>query len=176
MLVKVRHDLLEVGFVKVPGDDEGSVRMFVVISAELIMEFWQSQASVCLWWHVNGSNDDRCKLPGQIEWAADTGEMFQMRRAGTRQNGDIPGVTPFLVNHETYSTTFGFSGLGCSVHPQNRKVIRRRYSGVRDRRREPCFSQTKDVTVPNVPLETYTGSKIVHLILQGLDISEQYTR
>ncbi len=47
---------------------------------------------------------------------------------------------------------------------------------VRDRRREPCFSQTKDVTVPNVPLETYPGSKIFHLILQGLDISEQNTR
>ncbi len=40
---------------------------------------------------------------------------------------------------------------------------------------EPCFSQTKDVTVPNVPLETNPGSKIVHLILQGLDISEQNT-
>ncbi len=26
MLMKVRHDLLEVGFVKVPGDDRGSVR------------------------------------------------------------------------------------------------------------------------------------------------------
>ncbi len=48
--------------------------------------------------------------------------------------------------------------------------------GVRDRRHEPCFGQTKDVTVPNVPLETYPGSKIVHLILQGLDISEQNTR
>ncbi len=24
-----------------------------------------------------------------------------MRRAGARQNGDISGVTPFLVNHET---------------------------------------------------------------------------
>ncbi len=30
--------------------------------------------------------------------------------------------------------------------------------------------------VSNVPLETYPGSKIVHLILQGLDISEQNTR
>ncbi len=30
---------------------------------------------------------------------------------------------------------------------QNRKVIRRRDSGVQDRRREPCFGQTKDVTV-----------------------------
>ncbi len=35
----------------------------------------------------------------------------------TRQNGDIPGVTSFLVNHETHSTTFVFSSLGCSVHP-----------------------------------------------------------
>ncbi len=24
-----------------------------------------------------------------------------MRRAGARQNGDVPGVTPFLVNEET---------------------------------------------------------------------------
>ncbi len=66
--------------------------------------------------------------------------------------------------------------LACSVHTQNRKVIRRRYSSVRDRGHEPCFSQTKDVTVPYVPLETYPGSKIVHLILQGLVISEQNTR
>ncbi len=34
----------------------------------------------------------------------------------------------------------------------------------------------KDVTIPNVSLETNPGSKIVHLILQGLDISEQNTR
>ncbi len=37
-------------------------------------------------------------------------------------------------------------------------------------------SVKQDVTVPNVPLETNPGSKIVHLILQGLDISEQNTR
>ncbi len=30
-----------------------------------------------------------------------------MRRAGSRQRGDIPGVTPFLVSHETHSSTFG---------------------------------------------------------------------
>ncbi len=58
MLMKVRHDLLEVGFVKVPRDDRGSVRMFVDISAELIVEFGQSQASICLWWNVDSSNDD----------------------------------------------------------------------------------------------------------------------
>ncbi len=55
-------------------------------------------------------------------------------------------------------------------------LVRRRYSSVRNRGREPCFSQTNDVTVPYVPLETYTGSKIVNLILQGLDISEQNAR
>ncbi len=49
MLMKVRQDFLEVGLVKVPGDDEGSVRMLVVISAELVVEFGQSQDSVCLW-------------------------------------------------------------------------------------------------------------------------------
>ncbi len=117
MLMKVRDDLLEDGFVKVPRDDTCSVRMFDNISAEHIVEFGQSHASICLWWYINGSNDDQCKFPGQIEGAADNGEMFQMRRAGTRQNGDIPGTTPFLVNKETHSTTFGFSGLGCSVHP-----------------------------------------------------------
>ncbi len=31
----------------------------------------------------------------------------------------------------------------------------------------------KDVTVPNVPLETCPGSKIVHLIFQGLDIASR---
>ncbi len=56
--MKVWHNLLEVGFVIVPRDDEGSVRMFVDISAEHIVEFGQSQASICLWWNVNGSNDD----------------------------------------------------------------------------------------------------------------------
>ncbi len=96
MLVKVRHDLPDSGFVKVPRDDRGSIRVFVNISTEHIMKFGQSQASVCLWWNVNSSNDDRCELPGQIEWAADNGQMFQMRRAGARQNGDAPGVTPFF--------------------------------------------------------------------------------
>ncbi len=51
-------------------------------------------------------------------------------------------------------------------------VIRRRYSSVRDLARESCSRQTKDVTVPYVLLETYPGSMIIHLILQGLDISE----
>ncbi len=59
MLLKVLHDLPEVGFVKVPRDDRGSVRVIVGVAAELIVEFGQSQASVCLWWNVNSSNDDR---------------------------------------------------------------------------------------------------------------------
>ncbi len=58
MLMKVRQDLLEIGFVKVHGDDESSVRMYVVISAEHIMEIGQSQASVSLWWNVDRNNDD----------------------------------------------------------------------------------------------------------------------
>ncbi len=58
MLMKVRHDLLDVGFVKVPRDDRGSVRVFIDVAAELIVEFGQSQASVCLWWNVNSSNYD----------------------------------------------------------------------------------------------------------------------
>ncbi len=59
MLIKVCHDLPEVGFVKVPHDDKGSVRMFVNVAAEHIVKFGQSQASVCLWWNVNSSNNDR---------------------------------------------------------------------------------------------------------------------
>ncbi len=34
----------------------------------------------------------------------------------------------------------------------------------------------KQRMLPYVPLETYPGSKIVHLILQGLDIHKQNTR
>ncbi len=58
MLMKVRHDLPEVGFVKVPRDDRGSIRVFVDVSTELIVEFGQSQASICLWWNVDSSNND----------------------------------------------------------------------------------------------------------------------
>ncbi len=59
MLMKVRHDLPEVGFVKVPRNDRGSVRVFVDVSAKHIVEFGQSLASVCLWWNVNSSDNDR---------------------------------------------------------------------------------------------------------------------
>ncbi len=57
--MKVRHDLPEVGFVIVPRDDEGSVRVFVNVAVEHIVKLGQSQASVCLWWNVNSSNNDR---------------------------------------------------------------------------------------------------------------------
>ncbi len=63
MLLKVRHDLPEVGFVEVPHDYTCSVRVFVDVAAERS----QIQVSVCLRWNVNGSNDDRCKFPGQLE-------------------------------------------------------------------------------------------------------------
>ncbi len=131
---------------------------------------------VSAWGNVDGSNDDRCKLPGQVEWAADNGEVFQMRRAGTRQNGDIPGVTPFLVNHEAHSTHLWFFRPRLFCPSVKQKSYQTALQRVRDRRREPRFGQTKDVTVSNVPLETYPGSKIVHLILQGSDIGEQNTR
>ncbi len=64
MLMEGRHDLPEVGFVKVPCDDRGSVRVFVDVAAELLVEFGQSQARVCLRWNVNGSGDDRGELAG----------------------------------------------------------------------------------------------------------------
>ncbi len=48
MLVKVRHDLPEVGFVKDPRDDRGSVGVFVNVSAEHIVEFGQAKlVSAC---------------------------------------------------------------------------------------------------------------------------------
>ncbi len=56
MLLKVRHDLPEVGFIEVPRDDTCSVRVFVDVTAELIVELGQSQASVCLRWNVNKSS------------------------------------------------------------------------------------------------------------------------
>ncbi len=65
MLMKVRHDLPEVGFVKVPREDGGRVRVFVDVSTEHIVEFGQSQASVCLWWNVNSSSHNRWKLRGR---------------------------------------------------------------------------------------------------------------
>ncbi len=47
VLVKVRHDLPEAGFVKVPRNDRGSIRVFVNVSAEHIVAFGQSQVSAC---------------------------------------------------------------------------------------------------------------------------------
>ncbi len=87
------------------------------------------------------------------------------------------GVTPFLVNHETHSSTFGFTGLSCSVHPLKQRSYQTALQQCPGPRFcEPCFRQTKDVTVPYVPLETYPGSKIIHLILQRLDIGKQNAR
>lgn len=59
MLVKVQHDPPEIGFVKVPRDDKSTIRMFVYVGAEHIMEFRQSQIGVCLWWNLNTSNNNR---------------------------------------------------------------------------------------------------------------------
>ncbi len=60
MLMKVRHDLLKVGFVKVPRNDTCSVRMFVDISAELVVEFGQSQASINVQCPINNDQAGHC--------------------------------------------------------------------------------------------------------------------
>ncbi len=52
MLVKVRHDLPEVGFVKIPRDDKSSVRMLVNVATDHVVKFRQSQAGVCLRWNI----------------------------------------------------------------------------------------------------------------------------
>ncbi len=57
--MKIQHDLPKVGFDKVPRNDKSSIMMFVNVAAELIVKFRQSQASVCLWWNVNRSNNNR---------------------------------------------------------------------------------------------------------------------
>ncbi len=51
MLVEVWHDFSEVGFVEVPSYDTCSVRVFVDVAAELVVEFGQR-------WNVDGSNDE----------------------------------------------------------------------------------------------------------------------
>ncbi len=47
MLMEVRHDLPEVGFVKVPCDDRGSVRVFVDVAADPPRGVWTKPSS-CL--------------------------------------------------------------------------------------------------------------------------------
>ncbi len=42
MLIKVWHDLPEVGFVKVPHDDKGSIRVIVNVAVEHIVKLGQS--------------------------------------------------------------------------------------------------------------------------------------
>ncbi len=64
MLVKVRHDLPEVGFVKSPAMIKAASGCWVNVAADHIVKFRQSQARVCLWWDVNGSSDDRGELAG----------------------------------------------------------------------------------------------------------------
>ncbi len=60
MFWKVRHDLLEAGFVKVPRDDRGSLRVFVNVSAEHIVDLDKAKfVNVCLWCNVNSSDNDR---------------------------------------------------------------------------------------------------------------------
>ncbi len=60
MFRKVRHDLPEAGFVKVPRDDRGSVRVFVNVSAHRGVWTKPSLSKfVCLWWNVNSSDNDR---------------------------------------------------------------------------------------------------------------------
>ncbi len=41
-LIKVWHDLPEVGFVKVPHDDKGSIRVIVNVAVEHIVKLGQS--------------------------------------------------------------------------------------------------------------------------------------
>ncbi len=79
-------------------------------------------------------------------------------------------------NEETHSTTFVFFRPRLFLSSEKQRSCQTALQRCRDRRSEPCFGQTNDVTVSDVPLETNPGSKIVHLIIQGLDIGEQNTR
>ncbi len=88
MLVKVRHDLPEVGFVKIPRYDKGSVRMFVNVAAEHIVKFRQSQAGVRLWWNVStGLAKSLARRPGAIVFSSRATKMYDCpaRRATSPQ-------------------------------------------------------------------------------------------
>ncbi len=54
VFIEVRHDQPEVGFVKVPRDDKGSVRMFINVATEHIVKLGQSQA-LCVTKHTTVS-------------------------------------------------------------------------------------------------------------------------
>ncbi len=71
----------------------GSIRMFVVISAELIVEFGRAKLVSSLWWNVDRIMT-MMKIPGAERWAADNGRCSNAR--ATRQNGDILGSHHFL--------------------------------------------------------------------------------
>ncbi len=55
---------LRLALLKSPAMIEAASGLFVDVAAELLVEFGQSQARVCLRWNVNGSSDDRGELAG----------------------------------------------------------------------------------------------------------------
>ena len=40
---------------------------------------------------------------------------------------------------------------------------------------QPCLGETKNVTVPYVPLATHSGPDLVQLVVQGLNVGQQNT-
>ncbi len=171
ILMKVRHDLPEVGFVKVPRDDRGSIRMFVNVSTEHIVEFGQSKASVWLWWNVNSSssNDRWWKLRGQIEWAADNGESSKWGEQERDRMEIFLGSHHFLlIMKHTPPPLVYRPRLFCpSVKQKTLSDGVTAVSGTEGR--EPCFSQTRMLQslMSRWKLVLALRSSI-HLILQGL--------
>lgn len=94
-------------------------------------------ACVCLRRDVHSRGDDWSKLTEQVEWTAQNGQMFQVRRAGTWRRISVNRVTLFVADHETNPSTSGFTGLSCSVHPSNGRC----YSWFRYQGDQPCFRQ-----------------------------------
>ncbi len=96
-----------------------------------------------------------------------------MRRAGATEWRYFWGHT-ILVNHETHPHHLWFfrPRLFCpSVKQKSYQTALQRCPGTVGV--SHVSVKQRMFTVSNVPLETYPGSKMVHLILQGLDISEQ---
>lgn len=83
----------------------------------------------------------RCKLTGQIKWTTYNNQKLQVMLGEAWQCENVPGVTLFVADQETILASSGFAGICFSVHPQNGKVTRRRYSWVWYQGIQPCFGQ-----------------------------------
>lgn len=118
VLLEFGHNLGEVCFVKIPGHDESSSQVPVLLLAEYLLQLGFSNVCAGLWWNIDRCNNYRCELSGQVKGPAHDGQMLQ---AGLGESDNVLWVTPLVVCHEADSTTFGLTRLLCSVCTDNRE-------------------------------------------------------